>query len=211
MLDCEGGSRAIPMRRIKSNELTTYGRVRAALNVSNPIWNGVDIVGLDSLTKVQELAKQHVIENVPHEKQKKITCIEDYGFGKGNGHILNHMMLILGDLDQHIRAGRSVFIVCHDVAGKKPNPEGEDFLQYQPRLLQTPEYTFRNAAKEWTDHLVFLGYDVFVEDGKAKGGESRTFYFTETPSHLAKSRYVRDPLVYQEGSAEFWKQIFAKE
>lgn len=211
-LDVEGGSHAINMRRIQPGQLGTFSAVRAALNHTNPFWNGVDIVGLDSLTKVQELAKQFVIETVPHEKQgKTIKSIEDYGYGRGNGHVYTQMMLVLGDLDQHIRAGRSVFVVCHDVAGKKANPEGEDFLQYQPRLLQTPEYQFRNAVKEWADHMAYIGYDISVEDGRAKGGSTRTIYWNEKPTHLAKSRYLRDSILYQEGSAEFWKQIFRME
>jgi hypothetical protein len=66
-------------------------------------------------------------------------------------------------------------------------------------------------VKEWADHLIFVGFDVHVTDeGKGQGAGTRTIYPVERPTHMAKSRSLSDPIVYERGSAELWQKLFGE-
>ena len=67
----------------------------------------------------------------------------------------------------------------------------------------------RLTVKEWLDHLLCIRFDIAVNaNGKASGNGSRTIYPVESPVHMAKSRSLKDPIEYVEGSAELWNQLF---
>jgi hypothetical protein len=186
--------------------------LRAALQ-DNSLWNGIGAVVIDDLTKAEEMATDWVVRNVKHEKGKPINAIEDYGYGKGKGHVYDAFLRLLGDLDSHIRAKRHVVCIAHECTAPVPNPGGEDFIRYEPRL-QSPksgENSIRHRVKEWSDYMLFIGYDTFVnEDGKGTGAGTRTIHFVELPTHWAKTRTISDPLPYTRGSAALWEQLFKK-
>lgn len=165
---------------------------------------------IDSATKAQELALQHALATIKHEKGHFVNSIEGYGFGKGFQHVYDVFLQLLGDLDGHARAGRNVILVCHGLVELAPNPEGEDYRRYEPDLQQPPKNgRLRDRVKNWCDHLLFVNYDVFVEGGKGKGSGTRTIYPTEMPTFWAKSRTLREPIQYPEGSVELWNRLFA--
>jgi len=126
-------------------------------------WDDIRTIVIDSATKAEELALGWTLANVPHEKDGVlIRRIEDYGFGKGWQHNFETFLKPLGDLDRHVRAGRHVVLICHDCTATVPNPKGEDWLRYEPRL-QNPssgKASIRLRVREWLDHLLYLGYDV---------------------------------------------------
>lgn len=209
-LDVGNGTGFLDVDRI--GDITTWDDLRAALH-EDSIWGSFGAIVLDDLTKAEELAIKWTIANVPHEKGHTVQSIEGYGFGKGLTHVYETFLQILGDLDAHVRAGRQVVCIAHDCTANVPNPSGEDFIRWEPRL-QAPtsgKNSIRHRAKEWCDHMLFIGYDTFVnKDGKAEGGGSRTIFPTEMPTHWAKSRCLADPIVYQRGSSELWQKLFKK-
>jgi hypothetical protein len=185
----------------------TWAGLRAALQA--PGWDGVRTVVIDSLTKAEELAVAHTLLHVPHEKGHKVSSVEDYGFGKGLAHVFDTVLPLLSDLDAHARAGRNVVLICHDCTANVPNPAGEDWLRYEPRL-QSPssgKNSIRLRVREWADHVLFLGYDVAVRDGKGLGGQTRTLYPSETAAAMAKSRTCRQPFAVGADPAAVWAQI----
>lgn len=188
----------------------TFEDVRDALH---SVDSSAGAVIVDSLSKLEELARDFVIRTVPHEKGQsiRIRSIEDYGWGKGYTHLYEAMMLILQDLDAIARLGIHVVCVCHDCTEKVPNPGGEDFLQWQPRL-QSPskQGKLRERVKEWCDHLLYIGWDRFVEGGKAVGSGSRTIYPVELPTHWAKSRLLDEPIEYLRGDPTLWHRLFGE-
>lgn len=172
----------------------------------------MNAVIIDDLTKAEELATEHVIRTIKHPKGKPINGIEDYGWGEGYTHIYEKMLLLLSDLDRHVRAGRHVIGVCHECTSNAPNPGGEDWLRFEPRLSspKSGKASVRNRVKEWCDYLLFIGYDVATEAGKGKGCGSRAIYTTEMPTHWAKRRTpLDDTIVYQQGSNDLWNQLFS--
>ena len=190
--------------------ITTWDELRTALG--NDGWDDIKTVVIDSATKAEELATAWVLKNVPHEKGHRVSRIEDYGYGKGYGHVYDTFMNLLGDLDQHIRAGRHVNLVCHDCVTNVPNPSGDDWIRYEPRL-QSPasgKWSIRLRVREWVDHLLFLGYDVAVVDGKGRGDSERTIYPNEMPHCMAKSRTLDEQIELERGSTELWDQLFGK-
>lgn len=185
--------------------------IRAALQ--SPGWDDVRTIVIDSATKAEELALAHLLATVRTEKGRAATSIEDYGFGKGYTHLFDAFLPLLGDLDAHCRAGRNVVLICHDCTTTCPNPMGEDWLRYEPRL-QSPnsgKASIRLRVREWADHMLWYGYDVAVEDGKGKGSGTRTIYPTELPHCMAKSRSCRQPMPVYDDSPEtlggIWRQV----
>jgi hypothetical protein len=164
---------------------------------------------IDTATKVQDLASQHTFATVRHEKGHLVTSVEGYGFGKGYQHVYDTFLALLSDLDEHARNGRNVILVCHCVTDLAPNPDGEDYRRYEPDLQQPPKQgRLRDRVKNWADHLFFINYDVAVNKGKAVGAGTRTIYPVEMPTYWAKSRKLRDPLPFAEGSRDLWNALF---
>jgi len=210
--DCGSGTHFLDIDRI--SDLTNWTDLRAALN-DHSLSKGFDVVVIDDLTSAEALATQWVIENIRVERSggqgAQATSIESYGWGKGYTHVYETFLLLLGDLDAHIRAGRTVVCIAHDCTANVPNPAGTDYKRFEPRLQNSEKANIRARVKEWADHLLFLGYDVFAQDGKATGAGTRTIYPQEMPTHLAKSRSLSDPIVYERGSCDLWRKLLTPE
>jgi hypothetical protein len=180
--------------------------------LGRPGWDEIRTIIIDSATRAEELAVEHTLATVPHEKGHRVQRVEDYGFGKGYSHVYDTFLPLLGDLDQHARAGRHVILICHDCTASVPNPNGEDWIRYEPRL-QSPssgKSSIRLRVREWADHVLFVGYDVDVHDGKAKGSGTRTIYPNELPHCMAKSRTLSQPLQLNKFDLTLWPQLFGE-
>lgn len=183
----------------------TWQALRDALHA--PGWEGIRTIVVDSATKAEELAIAHTLATVPHEKGQFVKSVEDYGYGKGYGFVFDAFLPLLADLDAHCRHGRNVVLICHDCATTCPNPMGEDWLRWEPRL-QSPnsgKASIRLRVREWADHLLWYGYDVAVKDGKGMGSGTRTIYPCELPHCMAKSRTIQTPVPQPDG--EFWEGL----
>lgn len=189
----------------------SFSDLRDALH-EETLWSRFDTVIIDSLTKVQELAEAFVLGTVKAKGDRTVDSIGAYGFGDGLEHVYNKFLLILSDLDAIRRRGKHVICTAHECVSKVPNPNSEDFIRFEPRL-QSPQggkASIRHKVKEWCDHLLFVGYDVAVEDGKGKGAGTRTIYSTELPTHMAKTRLLTHPIPYTKGSPELWQKLFTR-
>ena len=189
---------------------STWEDIRKALNAGG--WDDIKTIVIDSATKAEELALAWTLANIKHEKNNKIERIEDYGFGKGYQHLYETFLTLLGDLDQHTRAGRHVILICHDCTASVPNPSGEDWIRYEPRL-QSPssgKSSIRLRVREWADHVLFVGYNLHVKDGKAdpRTGNSRTIYTIERPHCMAKSRTLCETPVLNKHDGSLWTRLF---
>jgi len=188
--------------------IATWEALRAALQGGG--WDGIRTLVLDTATRAEELAVAWTLRNVPSQSGAFVQRLEDYGYGKGFQHVYEAFLCLLGDLDQHVRAGRNVVMICHDCAANVPNPSGEDYLRCEPRLQSSSggKASIRLRLREWLDHLLFVGYDVVAKDGKAQGAGTRTIWPIELPFHMAKSRLLDEPIPYDRGSADLWTRLF---
>jgi hypothetical protein len=172
-------------------------------------WEKVRSIVIDTGTRAEELAVAHTLENVLVDG-KRVTSVEGYGYGKGYGFVFDTFLPLLADLDRHARAGRNVVFVCHDCTSTVPNPAGEDWLRYEPRL-QSPnsgKASIRLRVREWADHVLFVGYDVSVgKDGKGRGAGTRTLYSAEVPHCMAKSRTTQETIPLGDDGEAVWGNI----
>ncbi len=172
-------------------------------------WDGIKTIVLDSITRIEEWAIAYTLATIPHEKGHKVQRVEDYGYGKGYQFVFDTFLPLLSDLDCHCRAGRNVILIAHDCTTNVPNPAGEDWLRYEPRL-QSPnsgKASIRLRVREWADHVLFLGYDVAVDkEGKGKGSGTRTLWPAEFPHCMAKSRTTQESISV-DGIADVWAAI----
>lgn len=196
---------------IRPVEASDWKSLLAALNA--PGWDDIRSIVIDPATRCEELAVAETIQTVPHEKGSKILRLEDYGFGKGYQHVYDTFLPLLGALDQHVRAGRNVILVMHDCTANVPNPSGEDWIRYEPRMQgpSSGKASIRLRVKEWLDDLLFMGFDVAVDkEGKGKGAGTRTIWPNELPHCMAKSRKLTEPFPVEKFSTELWDRLFVK-
>ncbi|KKM07635.1 hypothetical protein LCGC14_1731990, partial [marine sediment metagenome] len=211
-IDIEEGSNFLDVARIDPTP-ETFEEILQAIQLATAMPDYGAIV-IDSLTKAEELGVAYTLQNVSHEKGHPVNSIEGYGWGKGYVHNFETFLRLLQALDAAARAGKHIIGICHDCTASVPNPAGEDWIRYEPRLQSPPsgKGSIRHRVKEWCDHLLYVGFDTFVDtDGKASGSGTRTIYPVELPTHWAKSRSLTDPVVYEKGSAQIWKLLFSKE
>jgi hypothetical protein len=208
-IDLEGGSVDLDVPRVEGVE--TFQDLLDALRFE-PLWEGVDAIVLDTATKAEEMAVEHVLANVKNDSKPPVLVdnIEAFGWGKGYTHVYDAFLELLGALDNHYRRGRSVILIMHECTADVPNPSGEDYIRYEPRL-QSPKSgkaSIRHKVKEWLDHLLFIGYDINEKNGKAIGTGTRTIYGTEKPMHWAKSRTSLQDMQYKKDSTDLWEKLY---
>ncbi len=186
--------------------VTDWAALLAALNADG--WQDVKTIVVDTATRAEKMCEDWIVAHVPNEKGMKVANIEGYGFGKGYVIKEREFARLLAVLDRHARAGRNVVLVCHDCVNSVANPEGDDWIRFEPRL-QNPQggkASIRADVKEWCDHLLFIGYDVAADKGKAKGTGTRTMYTSERPHCMAKSRTMTEAIPLTDGPFD-WSAI----
>lgn len=211
VVDLEDGSKNIECARVSDFE--TWAELRGWLQSETP--TAYRTIVIDSITRAEELAVAHTLLTVMHpEKKCRVESIEGYGFGKGYQFVYDTFLPLLVDLDRHIRAGRNVVLIAHDCVNDVPNPVGDDWIRYEPRLQQpkSGKASIRERVFEWCDHVLFLGYDVSSDKGKGMGGGTRTIWPAERPSHRAKSRRISDPVQFRNATdGAIWPLILGGE
>lgn len=211
-LDLEGGTRNIDCQRVVG--LDGFADVRAWLQSSES--DPFSTVWIDTGTKLEEMAQAFILATVPGDKPgMKMTGLESYSFGKGYRHLYDAMSLALFDADRLVRAGKNVGVIAHCCTSEAPNPFGDNWLRYEPRLQHPKkESSVRERVFGWADHAIFIGYDVAAERGKGVGAGTRTLYTCEMPTHMAKTRGAFDPtkevppsMPYPKGDGSIWSLI----
>lgn len=208
-IDIGKGSHFLDVKRITS--LETWEDLRDFLHSDKIAPFGAVVI--DDLTKAEEMATTWVIQNVKTEKGKIVSGIDDYGWGKGYRHVYDQFLLLLQDLDALKRQGKWIICIAHECISEFPNPHGEAYIRFEPRL-QNPKSgkdSIRLRTKEWCDHMLFIGYDVFSEDGKGKSSGTRTIYPREQGACMAKTRTLSEPIPYERHSDTIWQLIIKGE
>jgi hypothetical protein len=190
----------------------SWVQLRGALQAAG--WEEVRNIVIDSLTRAEELALHYTLATVVSEKGYRVKRLEDYGYGKGYQHVYETFLGLLDDLDRHVAAGRNVILIMHDCVSSVPNPTGEDWIRFEPRL-QAPnsgKASIRLRVKEWLSDLLFVCYDVTVDSdgkqkGKGRGHGARTIHPLETPFCMAKSRKLDQSFEYIKGDAKLWSLL----
>jgi len=211
-LDPRGSSRHLSVKRITGVE--TFSDYLGALRDQSMLDHRSII--LDDFACVLDLADKHIVATIKTDKGGKAERLDDYGYGKGNIYLYDHVNLVLGALDSLRDNGVNVIINLHQSPIEVPNPAGEDYQQFQPAILGKDEKSRTNIRGNlvgWADYVLYIGFDRAVnEDGKAKVGGSRTIYTQERGGFLAKSRTkIPATIAYKdENDATVWQHIGLK-
>ena len=195
-LALDDGSKHLGAKAITGVE--TYQDTRDAIAQAINLIPAKGSLVIDTITKLEALIEPHILATVKTEKGSTPTSLLQYGWGGGYRHMLEHMRLILADLDNLIRSGRNVVILAQEAAARIANLEGADYLQSGPQLYSSANANLRSEVCAWCDHVIRVGYPdiVVVKDnvqnrtGKVSGSTVRSL-FTAAPLHfIAKSRPV---------------------
>lgn len=210
-IDIENSTQFLDVHRIDPTPETWEEVIEAIRMVREAPQIGAVVI--DSFTKLEELAADYTVRTVRHENGNYVANLAGYGFGKGTEHLFNTFQQVISELDDLAKFGKHVVAIAHDCTSNVPNPGGEDWIRYEPRL-QSPKNgkcSIRHRVKEWCDHLFYIGFDTYVSDaGKAQGGGTRTIYPAEMPTHWAKSRKLQETMPYNKGDSSLWQVLFGE-
>jgi len=169
-----------------------------------------DAIVIDSLTVAEEWAEEWTLANVPkidkYGKESRCKNLKAYGWAEGDSHLFDTFLKFFQALE---RIDKHVILICHCTDEKVPNPAGEDYLSYMPRLPKSKQGDIRSKFRDWVDHLLFLNLERSVdENGKADDAVARVIYPQLLPHAWAKSRTLRKTITFREGIPDLWQQIF---
>lgn len=199
----------------------TFQDVRDTLHQINLFPKNSTVV-IDTVTVLENIAEPWIFENIKHEKGGIVTSLEGYGYGKGYTHLFETMRLIIQDLDALVRRGVNVCLICQNMAVKRANPGGLDFLEDGLKLSHSfsEKTSVRLHFGEWADHVLRLGYyDTVVVGakdatmGKVSGDSQRAVFVMPEPHFFAKSRTLHEPVVAFETPDDdsIWAMVFGEE
>lgn len=168
------------------------------------------IHGIDSITRAEDWAAQYVIETKKsNEGAKASDSLEDFKYGAGMTFVADEFRKLLADIDAAVTRGTSFVIIAHARITKTKNPDGSDFVRYEPRLIDTPKASNMLQFVQFLDHLAFVQLDMSVsKDRKVTGSGSRTIYLDTAPQRVSKCRGIsNDPIPFPEGDDAFWRLV----
>lgn len=177
---------------------------------------------VDTATRAQPLCEQWVVDNVKLEKGGHAKNLEAFGFGKGYRHVLEQFRCWLTDLDAVIRSGRNVILLAQLDQTVVANPEGADYYEEVPKLIENKQGPVRTEVCEWCDQIMRIGYlnrEVEKESaesrvGKVQGDAERAIFTGGAQHFIAKSRPINGnripPIVSFENEADdsVWQYLF---
>lgn len=198
----DDGARKIrnPLTNKPVNAITgieTFDDLRDAVQQAPSLVPEGGALVIDTITKAQSLVEEWVVANCKTDKGAQVKNIEGFGFGKGWRHVLEQFRNLLTDLDKVIQSGRHVILIAQLDQVTIANPEGADYLQEVPKLIENKQGPIRTEVCEWCDQVLRVGYlntEVQKSDddkvGKVSGDAERAIYTGGAPHFMAKSRPV---------------------
>lgn len=153
---------------------------------------------VDTITRALPLCEQWVVDNVKLEKGGTAKNLEAFGYGKGYRHVLEQFRCLLTDLDAVIRSGRNVVLLAQLDQTVVANPEGADYYEEVPKLIENKQGPVRTEVCEWCDQIMRIGYlnrEVEKESaesrvGKVQGDAERAIFTGGAMHFIAKSRPI---------------------
>lgn len=138
---------------------------------------------LDGLSGIEKQGHQHVCTT----EFKGIWGEKGFGsFKRGYEASTPYFTDLCARLDRIHQRGTGIWILAHARVKKFPNPQGDDFDQYEVDCHQKTWAPFW----KWSNAVLFGCVSRTVDDdGKAKGGKQRIIYTSPGPAHIAKNQF----------------------
>lgn len=194
--------------------LSTWMEVRNVL-AQPGMFDTFDTVVLDTGTRLEELCTAWVLDNIKTEKGTYVEELEEYGYGKGYRHVYDHMMHPLGDMDELVRRGKNIIVICHQV---RVNQDGGEYKKHAPELQARSNANVCNKWMGWCDHILKIDHARLSIDKKKKKaidiGGGYAIYVHGTPEFEAKSRtisYETDAVTFSTPDDDsIWIELFGE-
>ena len=168
------------------------------------------VAGIDSITRAEDWAAQHVIKlKTSNDGLKAVDSLEDFKYKAGLTFVCDEFRKLLSDIDASRRRGVSWIMISHQRVVKFNNPDGSNYVRYEPRLVNDEKMSNMLQWVQFLDHLAFINIDVNVgKGGKATGGGSRAIYLDTSPVRICKARGIDNTtIVFDEGNTELWTRL----
>lgn len=166
------------------------------------------IHGIDSITRAEDWAAQFVIKNKKsNEGAAASDSLEDFKYKAGLTFVVDEFRKLLSDIDAAKNRGASFIMIAHCRVNRFKNPDGSDYVRFEPRLVDDTKASNMLQWVQFLDHLAFINLDTNVaKGGKASGSGSRTIYLDTAPNRLSKARGIpNDAIVFEQGNgAPLW-------
>lgn len=145
---------------------------------------------IDTADKAEQLCIEYVCES------KKVSGIEDIGYGKGYTYVGEEFAKMLSYLDNVIKCGINVVVLAHAKMRKFEQPD--EMGAYDRWELKLSKQA-GPLLKEWADMVLFCNYKTSVaktKEGtvKAQGGK-RVIYTSHHPCWDAKNRHYLPEMI----------------
>lgn len=146
---------------------------------------GFKTLVIDTADWAEQLAIDHICKN------RGMSGLEDFGYGKGYTYLAEEFSKMLGLLDEVIESGLNVLVLAHAQMRKFEQPD--EMGSYDRWELKLQRKT-SPLLKEWADAVLFANYKtIVIEDSKTKSkkatGGKRVMYTTHHPAWDAKNRW----------------------
>jgi hypothetical protein len=182
-IDTEGSTDELDVIRTKAPSSWTMLLEQVKYFVKNP--SGGTLV-IDTIDWAEMLCMEHLCAI------NDWNSIESPGYGKGFNSLEEEWGRFLNLLNEVIRVGTNVLLVCHAILRGINQPE--EFGGYDHWELRMQKKTAA-LTREWSNMLLFANYKINVvkegekdRKGKAQGGK-RIMYTSHHPCWDAKNRY----------------------
>ena len=196
--------------------IETFEHLRMALQ-NHDLFADKKTIVIDTITFVERMAEAHVIAHVKHEKGKKVTGIEDYGWAKGYKHVYDQMKLLQGDLDALVRVNKNIILLAQLAQVDNTDTQFGQYMYAQPELYDKKNSKVVGLFVSWANFVFKLDYEQVEIDDKigVTSGTRALFTQPEFPFQ-AKSRgqlLKEYPVVTfnVENDDSIWRLLFEEE
>ncbi len=206
--------------------VSTFEQMKQLLSPENDkLFKPFKTIVIDTITEVQDLAKQYVVDNVKTDKGQKVENLEGYGYGKGMGHLYDALRDLLKLLQDKSDAGYNIVLIAQQSQVIISNAAGGDYVQIVPALFSSDKYRIRDLYVEQFDHVLLVGPAEFnkISDvterwgksyGKALSPTTRAVHCrAASDAYYCKARGVDYDVVSFDSPADnsIWVAIFNQE
>lgn len=156
---------------------------------------------IDSLSALEPIMMQSVLNKFPKENGSRAISIEDYGYGKGYVHLLTVWHGFLGMLKKMNARGLNVILIGHRKIASFELPNGGGYKYYTLNLFDSDKNSVLRLLTEQSD---FVGYMVKEALDEKNPLEQRNPKKKPGQKKLGKRIVLRNRIIYTEATQEFY-------
>lgn len=183
-IDTEGSTRHMDVARTETPSSWTMMMEQVKYICDNP--SVCKTLVIDTMDWAEQLCSDHICAT------KKLSGIEDIGYGKGYVYLAEEFGHLLNQLEEVVRKGINVIVIAHAMMRKFEQPDEMGAYDRWELKMQKKDAAL---VKEWSDGIFFMSYKTMSVATDKKGkkfkpqGGQRVIYTSHHPCWDAKNRF----------------------